>query len=76
MLPNISYMTLFRQLMIAFEVARNGLPSMIGIQLVLLAIGSVSRTINPLGSRTCQLELGHLQSYLLEFSQIYLLEIE
>ena len=37
------------KLMIAFEVARNGLPSMIGIQLVPLAIGSVSRTTKSTG---------------------------
>ena len=49
MLPNVSCMTPFLQLTIAFDVARNGLPSMIGIQLVHLATGSVSRTIKSTG---------------------------
>ena len=39
MLLNVSCMTPFLQLMIAFDVARKGLPSMIGMQLVPLAIG-------------------------------------
>ena len=68
MLPNVSCMTPFLQLMIAFDVAKNGLLSMIRIQLVPLAIGPYQEQQNPLGSRISQLELGHLQSYLLEFS--------
>ena len=76
MLPNVSCMTPFPQLMMVFDVARNGLPSMIRIQLVPMAQGSYQEQQNPLGSRICQLELGHLQSCLLESSQIYLLEIE
>ena len=49
MLPNISCMTLFQQLMMAFEVAKNGLLSMMGTKLAPIATGSVSRTMKSIG---------------------------
>ena len=49
MFPNVSCMTPFRQLIMAFDVAKNGLPSMIGTLLVLSTTGSVSRTTKSTG---------------------------
>ena len=43
-LPKISCMTPFRQLIMALDVAKNGLPSMMGTWLVPPSTGSVSRT--------------------------------
>ena len=48
-LPKVSYMTPFRQLIMALDVAKNGLPSMMDTWLVLSAIGSVSRTSKSTG---------------------------
>ena len=44
MFPNVSYITPFRKLIIALEVAKNGLPRMMGIKLAPTAISSVSST--------------------------------
>ena len=49
MLPNVSYINPFRQLMIALEVAKNGLPRIISTLLGPLAIGSVSSTTKSTG---------------------------
>ena len=48
-LPKVSCMSPFLQLMIAFEVARNGLPRMIGTDLAFFTVGSVSRTTKSTG---------------------------
>ena len=44
MFPKMSCMTPFLQLIIALEVAKNGLPRMIGTELALAAAGFVSST--------------------------------
>ena len=49
MLPNVSCMTPFRQLIIALAVAKNGLHRIIGTLLGPLAIGSVSSTTKSTG---------------------------
>ena len=48
-LLKVSCMTQFRQLIMALDVAKNGLPSMMGTWLVPPATGSVSRTTKSIG---------------------------
>ena len=47
--PKVSCMTPFRQFMMALDVAKNGLPSIMGTWLVPSATGSVSRTMKSTG---------------------------
>ena len=47
--PNVGCITPFRNLMFALEVAKNGLPRIIGTQLAPTATGSVLRTTKSTG---------------------------